>query len=65
MGRIERQIADLPEGKAGEASRFALKKQLATAKAVAIREQRKREQAEREARRVAEAAAARAAAEQE
>ena len=51
--RIELLLDDLPQGRAGDASRAGLKKQLAAAKAVAVREQRKREMAEREAKRAA------------
>ena len=53
VGRIEAMLADLPAGRAGDASRAGLKKQLMAAKAVAVREQRKREMAEREAKKAA------------
>ena len=52
--RLEAALAALPAD-ASEATRMGLKKQLATHKAVLIREQRKKEQLEREARRAAEA----------
>ena len=45
-------------GRAGDASRAGLKKQLMAAKAGAVREQRKRELAEREAKKMAQQAAA-------
>ena len=53
MLRLELLIEDLPPGRAGDASRAGLKKQLLQAKAVAVREQRKREMAEREAKKAA------------
>jgi colicin import membrane protein len=56
--RIELLLEQLPPGRAGDASRAGLKKQLMAAKAVAVREQRKREMAEREARKAQQQAAA-------
>ena len=50
VARLECLLADLPAGRAGDASRAGLKKQLQTAKAIVVREQRKREMAEREAK---------------
>jgi len=47
--RIELLLEELPPGRAGDASRAGLKKQLLAAKAVAVREQRKLEMAAREA----------------
>ena len=62
MVRLEEKIAAIPKGKAHDASRAGLRKQLAALKAAGLREQRKREQAEREkARRAQMEAQARAA----
>ena len=52
--RLEMLMEALPAGRAGDASRAGLKKQLQAAKAVAVREQRKREMAEREAKRASQ-----------
>ena len=54
---LQAQLDALPPGREHDGTRAGLKKQLASHKAVALREQRKAEQAAREAQRAAEAAA--------
>ena len=55
IARLEAAIEALPPGKQGDAARVGLKKQLASQKAILVREQRKKEMAAREAARAAAA----------